>query len=65
MNHLENIASESYVDLPNVNTFNYIVIKIIFVNMITALLRQVFYYLELVSYGGEYKFPKILILTRN
>lgn len=47
--HLGNISSLSYVDLPNVDRFHYIILKITFINITAVLIREVFKYWETVK----------------
>lgn len=43
MDHFKNIGLESYASLPNIDTFTYIILKIIFVYMTPNLIKKVFY----------------------
>ena len=49
VDHIENIGSLSYADLPNFNTFHYTTSKTILVNISTYIIKRVFKYWEAIK----------------
>lgn len=58
--HLENIGLLSYADDPDIETFDYIVSNITFINITSSVIRKVFKYQQAIKFIVMHtSFPKL------